>query len=44
MDYLHGFRMDAMTDIGHLSSRKDQWELFQCGFPGGGSNADGNDM
>ncbi|KAI5401974.1 hypothetical protein KIW84_066437 [Lathyrus oleraceus] len=44
MDYLHGFRMDVMIKIGHLVSRMDQWELFQGGFPGGGSNADGDDI
>lgn len=44
MDYLHGFRTNGMAEIGHISSRMDQWELFQGGFPGGGSNVDGNDM
>lgn len=44
IDYLHEFRTDVMTDIGHLSSRMDQWELLQGDFPGGGSNADENDM
>lgn len=37
MDYLQGFHTDVMTEIGHLSSRMDRWELSQ----GGGSN-DGN--
>lgn len=44
MDYLQGFRTDVMTEIGHLSSRMDQWELSQGGYQGGGSNADGNDL
>jgi hypothetical protein len=34
MDYLQGFRTDLMTDIGHLSSRMDRWELSQTGFQG----------
>lgn len=41
MDYLQGFHMDVMTEIGHLSSRMDRWELSQAGYQGGGSN-DGN--
>lgn len=34
MDYLQGFRTDVMTEIGHLSSRMDRWELSQTGFQG----------
>lgn len=34
MDYLQGFRMDVMTEIGHLLSRMDRWELSQAGFQG----------
>ena len=34
MDYLQGFRTDVMTEIGHLSSRMDRWELSQTGFHG----------
>lgn len=44
MDYLQGFHTDVMTEIGHLSSRMDQWELFQGGYQGGGSNVDGNNL
>lgn len=44
MDYLHGFRTNVMIEVGHLSSRMDQRELFQGGFLGRGSNADGNDI
>ncbi|KAI5414985.1 hypothetical protein KIW84_040437 [Lathyrus oleraceus] len=29
MEYLQGFRMDVMTEIGHLSSRMDHWEFSQ---------------
>ncbi|KAI5406841.1 hypothetical protein KIW84_053201 [Lathyrus oleraceus] len=43
MEYLQGFQTDVMTEIGHLSSRMDRWELSQGGFQGGGSN-DGNDQ
>lgn len=41
MEYLQGFRTEVMTEIGHLSSRMDRWELSQGGYQGGGSN-DGN--
>jgi hypothetical protein len=34
MDYLQGFCTDVMTEIGHLSSRMDRWELSQAGFQG----------
>lgn len=34
MDYLQGFHTDVMTEIGHLSSRMDRWELSQAGFQG----------
>lgn len=34
MDYLQGFRTDFMTEICHLSSRMDRWELSQVGFQG----------
>lgn len=44
MDYLHRFKTDVMSEIEHLSSMMDQWEIFQDGFLGGGSNSDGNDM
>lgn len=43
IDYLQGFWIDVMTEIGHLSSRMDLWELSQSGYQGGGSN-DGNDL
>ncbi|KAI5436012.1 hypothetical protein KIW84_022444 [Lathyrus oleraceus] len=52
MDYLQGFCTDVMTEIGHLSSRMDRWELsqvgFQCssfqggGFQGGGYPSGGS--
>lgn len=36
MEYLQGFRTYVMTNISHLSSRMDCWELSQGGFQGGG--------
>ncbi|KAI5401653.1 hypothetical protein KIW84_066215 [Lathyrus oleraceus] len=34
MEYLQGFRTDVMTEIGHLSSRMNRWELSQARFQG----------